>query len=152
METQDPNLQFSVLCLDLVEGEKKPPTLQYLFYELPLPYLPYKIDRFHVVNCWTNGLGRYQQAVRILDSTKTKIVVETGQQAFNLEDPFTPQLMINVFVDIEFTEEGHLWVQTFLNEALILQYPLTVRLVRQGLRIQLPDIESRITQFSTSFA
>lgn len=136
--SKDPALQFSVMCLDLVEEERKPPTLQYLFYELPFPHLPFTMDRFHVINCWSNGQGSYKQAVKILNPSKTKVFIETGEQAFTLEDPFTPQLMINVFADLKFETEGHYWVQNFMNDRLVLEYPLTVRVVGSAPKPQGP--------------
>jgi len=132
MPTKQPSLQFSVMCLDLIEEERKPPTFQYLFYELPFPHLPFRMDRFHVINCWSNGEGQYKQEVKILDPARKEVFIKTGEQNFNLEDPFTPQLMINVFADLEFKEQGHYWVQTFLNDKMVLEYPLTVRLVETG--------------------
>lgn len=138
MMTRDPALQFSVMCLDLVEEERKPPTLQYLFYELPFPHLPFRIGKFHVINCWSNGEGNYRQAVKILTPTRGKTFIETGEQTFSLEDSYTPQLMINVFADIEFQEEGHYWVQNYLNGKLVLEYPLTVRLVDGGSKAKAP--------------
>lgn len=126
---QIPSLQFSVMCLDLIEEERKPPTFQYLFYELPFPHLPFRLDRFHVINCWTNGEGQFRQSTKILNPAKTKTFIGTGEQQFVLEDPYTPQLMINVFADLEFTEAGHYWVQNFLNGTLVLEYPLSVRLI-----------------------
>ncbi len=126
---KEPSLQFSVMCLDLVEEERKPPTLQYLFYELPFPHLPFRMDRFHVINCWANGEGSYKQAVKILKPDRSTLFIETGEQTFSLENAFTPQLMINVFADLEFQEEGHYWIQNFLNSKLVVEYPLTVRLV-----------------------
>lgn len=132
MPPKQPSLQFSVMCLDLIEEERKPPTFQYLFYELPFPHLPFRMDRFHVINCWSNGEGQYKQEVKILVPSRKEVFIKTGEQTFNLEDPFTPQLMINVFADLEFKEQGHYWVQTFLNEKVVLEYPLTVRLVDTG--------------------
>jgi len=132
MATKDPALQFSVMCLDLVEEERKPPTLQYLFYELPFPNLPFQMDRFHVINCWSNGQGQFKQSVKIMNPARTKVFIETGEQNFTLEDPYTPQLMINVFADLRFEQEGHYWVQSFLNDKLVLEYPLTVRVVASG--------------------
>lgn len=129
---KDPSLQFSVMCLDLVEEERKPPTLQYLFYELPFPHLPFRMDRFHVINCWANGQGQFKQSVKILNPSKSKVFIETGEQNFALEDPYTPQLMINVFADLEFQQDGHYWLQNFLNDRLVLEYPLTVRVVDSG--------------------
>ncbi|MCL5054474.1 MAG: hypothetical protein M1169_00810 [Firmicutes bacterium] len=135
-----PSLQFSVMCLDLLEEEQRPPTLQYLFYELPFPQLPFRMDKFHVINAWANGSGNFSQSVKILDPTRTKTFVETGEQTFSLEDTYTPQLMINVFAELEFQEEGHYWVQNYLNNQLVLEYPLTIRLLEGGkVQPQKPD-------------
>jgi hypothetical protein len=142
-----PSLQFSVTCL-AVDDEKGPPTLQYLFYELPFPAFPFQMERFYIVNCWTNGHGEYRQAVRIVDSSKTRILVDTGAQAVPLPDPYTPFMAINQIADLRFTEAGPYWVQTFLNDTLVLQYPVTVRLAAGDIRIQPPDAAARIRRFS----
>jgi hypothetical protein len=142
MAIQTPSLQFSVMCLDLVEEEKRPPTLQYLFYELPFPSLPFQMDRFHVINCWANGIGDFKQSVKILTPSKDKVFIETGEQAFTLEDPYTPQLMINVFQELQFEEEGHYWVQNFLDGKLVLEYPLTIRVIQSAK--QEPKLETKL--------
>ena len=152
---QPPNLQFSVLCLNLIE-EGGPPTLQYLFYELPLPELPYKVERFFIINCWINGRGQFRQSIRILDPSGTRKLVDTGDQVLELADSFTPQLMINQLVALSFTEPGPHWVQVYLDGNLALQYPLTIRLAvpekkRPGVpvELQLPESDAHITRFST---
>lgn len=144
MAPQLPSLQFSVMCLDVIEADNLPPTLQHLFYELPLPSLPFKVNRFYVVNCWVCGLGQFQQSVRIRDAAR--MLVQTGEQSFVLENPHMPHLMINMFTDVTFTEGGLYWVQNFLNGALVLEYPLTVR--RVGVRIQPPTEDARLTRFT----
>lgn len=142
MSTKSPALQFSVMCLDLLEEERKPPSLQYLFYELPFPHLPFHMDRFHVINCWSNGTGDYKQSVKILVPDRSKTFIETGEQTFSLEDPYTPQLMINVFADLEFQQDGHYWVQNFLGSQLVLEYPLTIRLVEGGTKSAPPQAKT----------
>jgi len=145
---QDPVLQFSVTCLDLLEPEKGPPTFQYLFYELPLPALPFRMERFYIINCWINGHGQFRQSIRIVDTTKTKKLLDTGPQEFALGDPFTPWMAINQVVEFTFAEAGSYWIQTFLNEILVREYPLTVRLTAGGVRIQPPGSDARIRRFS----
>jgi hypothetical protein len=151
---QRPNLQFSILCLNLIE-EGGPPTLQYLFYELPLPKLPYKVDRFFIVNCWINGRGQFRQSVRILDPSTTRKLVDTGDQSLVLEDLSTPQLMINQIMDLPVAEPGPHWVQVYLDGELALQYPLTIRLAVPAkklpgvpVELQLPESDPHITRFS----
>lgn len=126
MSATEPSLQFSVTCLEVIE-DKGPPTLRYLFYELPLPVLPHGID-FYLANCWANGLGSFEQSVKILYPDRIKILVETGEKSFVLGDPYTPFMAIFRFSEIQFSEEGRYWIQNYLNGKLILEYPVTVRL------------------------
>lgn len=122
-----PSLQFSVMCLNLIEESGKPPTLQHVLYDLPFRHLPFRMDRFYIINCWTNGEGQFQQSVKIMNPARTQTFIETGEQAFTLEGSYTPQWMINAFANLEFSERGCYWVEVCLNGKLILDYPLPVR-------------------------
>ncbi len=147
-----PDLQFSVTCLNL-DDKEGPPTFQYLFYELPLPALPFKLDRFFLLNCWINGVGQFRHSVRILNPSRTKTLIDTGDQTFVLTDAHTPQLMINHITDFMASEAGPHWVQTYLDGRMILEYPVTVRVAekkRPGIPVmlQLPIPDAHITRFS----
>jgi hypothetical protein len=135
-----------------VEEEKNgPPTLRYLFYELPFPVLPFHLDRFFVVNGWANGHGQFMQSVRIVDSTRTKTLLDTGSQAFSLKQRYEP-FMVNSQIDgLVFSEEGVHWVQTYLGEDLVLEYPLTIRMVAGTIKIQPPDAVARPKRFTADF-
>jgi hypothetical protein len=139
-----PVLQFSVLCLNLVEEANRPPTLQHLFYELPCPQLPMRMKRFHLVNGWTNGQGRFAQMVRILHPDRTQILVQTGDQEVALENSECFQLIVNVFAEIQFIAAGTYWVQCFLDGELVLEYPLTVRLVQDPKNLLLAELVQRL--------
>jgi hypothetical protein len=124
-----PSLQFSVPCLEVTPGEdstdQEPPSLKYLFYELPFPSFPYQAS-FYIVNGWCRGRGRHYQVVKILGPDR-KAIVETPQQDFELPDETTPFMAINRFEGIPFERPGTYWVQVFLGEQQSLEYPLTVR-------------------------
>lgn len=153
-----PLLQFSVPCLEVLEkgsdweqflkgmgvethlqskGDGRPPTFAYLFYELPFPSFPVVCPRFYINNAWCSGKGTFAQEIKILLPDKQTVLVETGKQEFTLEEPYTPQLLINIFDGVEFKEQGHYWIQVLLDGSAVLQYPLTIRLA-QKLGVQGP--------------
>jgi hypothetical protein len=120
-----PALQFSVPCLEVVDQEGKPPSFNYLFYELPLPEFPFKVD-FYVANGWCNGKGKFVQSMSILKPDKTTMV-ETGDQPFELKEAITPFMAVNFFQGIVFEQPGTYWFRVNLAGRKVLEYPLTVR-------------------------
>jgi hypothetical protein len=142
-DRQRPSLQFSVMCLNLIE-EGGPPTLQYLFYELPLPELPYKMERFYVVNCWINGRGQFKQSIRILDPSKTRELVDTGEQPLILDDPSTPMMITNQVEGLSISETGVYWIQSYLDGNLVLQYPLTIRIAAREKKLPGVPVELQL--------
>ena len=120
-----PSLQFSVPCLEITDESGKPPSLNYLFYDLPLPELPYVIT-FFVANGWCNGKGSFYQRMKILNSDKTTALVETGKQDFVLKDVAEPFMAVNEFKQIRFEKDGTYWFQIFLGDRKVLEYPITI--------------------------
>lgn len=123
--TGTPALQFSVPCLEVEDTEGKPPSFRYLFYELPLPEFPYKVD-FFVANGWCNGKGQHVQSMQILKADKN-VLVETGNQPFELKEAGTPFMAVNFFQGIVFEQPGTYWFRVNLGGRKVLEYPLTVR-------------------------
>ncbi len=143
-----PSLQFSIPCFQVREDEGKPPSFEFIFYELPFPRFPfppreddpehekYK-DRwtnwgFFVANGWCNGKGDFIQSMQIVKPDKKTVLVATGDQPFTLADNNTPFMAINFFQGIRFEEAGIHWIQVFLNNELVLEYPLTIRKAETG--------------------
>jgi len=124
-----PSLQFSVPCLEVVDTEGKPPSFNYLFYELPLPEFPFKVV-FYVANGWCNGRGQFVQSMQILKPDKTPLV-QTGDQPFELKEPNTPFMAVNYFQGIVFDAPGVYQFRINLGGQKILEYPLTVRHVEK---------------------
>jgi len=123
--TGGPSLQFSVPCLEIVDTEGKPPSFNFLFYELPLPEFPFKVD-FYVANGWCNGQGKFIQSMQILKPDKTTMV-ETGDQPFELKESVTPFMAVNYFQGIVFEKPGTYWFRVNLAGRKVLEYPMTVR-------------------------
>jgi len=122
---QLPVLQFSVPCLEVRESAGKPPDLMSLFYELPLPQFPYKTD-FTVANSWCKGSGQFRQSMRILLPNK-RVLVETGDQPFQLTSRLVPFMAINRFEGIVFEHPGVHTFEVYLEGAKVFSYPINVR-------------------------
>lgn len=123
---QLPMLQFSVPCLEVTESEGKPPDLLSLFYELPLAQFPFKTE-FTVANCWCKGSGKFRQSMRILLPNK-KVLVETGDQPFQLTSTLVPFMAVNRFEGIVFEHPGVHTFEVYLEGARVFSYPINVRL------------------------
>ena len=124
-----PALQFSVPCLEVVDEESKPPSFNYLFYELPLPELPFQVS-FYVANGWCNGKGSFVQKMEIIKPDKHTALVQTGDQPFQLTDSATPFMAVNFFQNIQFPEAGTYWFRVYLGGKKIIEYPMTVRVAK----------------------
>lgn len=137
-----PYLQFSVPCANVPE-EEGPPSFRSVFLELPHPqyHLNFPKRGFFIANGWCNGVGNFCQEIRILQPDKEKMLISTGKQDFELKEPQTPFMAVNLF-QIVFAQPGKYWVQVYLgestgkdpqgkpqstNDQLVIEYPLIVR-------------------------
>jgi hypothetical protein len=124
-----PSLQFSVPCLAVTEDDKGPPSFNRIFYELPFPEFPFRFPKpgFFIANGWCNGQGNFVQSMRILTPEK-KVLIETGNQPFELKEVETPFMAINLFQDLPFEKPGTYWIHIYLDGELAVEYPMVVRL------------------------
>jgi len=121
-DVKRPVLQFSIPCLEL-ETEDRPPVFSYVFYELPYPNSPVS---FYIANGWSNGYGSFVQEI-VIKKPSGSVFVSTGKQDFELKNTNTPQLMVNFFKDMQFSEFGDYIVEVYLNEEKVIEYPIIVR-------------------------
>jgi hypothetical protein len=127
-----PSLQFSVPCFYVDEEDGGPPSFKRIFYELPSPTFPLKFpddSGFFIANGWCNGKGSFSQSMRILKPDKKSVLIETGEQPFDLNENITPFMAINYFQGIAFPEPGTYWIQVFLSGDMKLEYPMDIRKV-----------------------
>ena len=151
--TKRPALQFSVPCLEVSE-DKGPPSFKYIFYELPFPQFPFKFPEnagFFIANGWCNGKGEFRQRMKIFgpkgkggpppasmglepgtDMGGDAPLVDTKDQPFSLKERETPFMAINFIQGFEFREPGTYRIQILLNEEVVLEYPMVVRLAEPG--------------------
>ena len=125
-ETISPRLQFSVPSLGFDES-KGPPTLKFVFFELPLDSLPYRFPEtagFFITNCWVRGEGEFEQ--RILIKCGDEVVVDTPPRPFELEDAGSPYMAVTFVQGVEFRKAAEHEIEIYLGEELVLSYPIQI--------------------------
>lgn len=126
-EVVEPFLQYSVLSLGFDET-KGPPSFVFVFYELPLDHFPYRFPEtagFFITNGWVGGQGEFQQRLTI-EGPNGKLLLDTGDRPFTLDDPKTPYLSVHFIQGIEFPAAGEHQVEVHLNGAPVMKYPFQV--------------------------
>ena len=121
-----PNLQFSVPYLSEGDDERIRSFVG-IFYELPFPEFPTPKFSFFVANGWCNGKGKFRQKMRLLNPDRKTAIIETPEQDFDLKDTTTPFMAVNYFAEMMLQQPGTYWFQTFLNGALVLEFPMVAR-------------------------
>lgn len=123
-----PRLQFSIPCLQ-VDEEKGPPSFMYVFYEIPLPEIPFTFpdkEGFFIANGWCNGVGDYTQRLKILNPDRS-VAADTQDQPFKLKSKEEPFMAVNYLQGMHFAKAGTYTIQVYLKNELVLEYPLPVR-------------------------
>ncbi len=126
-----PKLQFSVPCFEVDYKSGKPPSLYYMFYDLPFPELPRTVN-FNIVNGWIGGQkdsGLYQEIYILQPDGSTHLA--SGQQKLEFVDQNTPFMLVNSFPKIPFETAGLYNVSVRLSGKEVLRYPISVREVGQ---------------------
>ena len=129
-----PYLQYSVPSLEVFIDERGwLPSFNRIFYELPFPEFPFKFPGkgFFVANGWSNGEGTFTQKIKILGPDHQTVIVDSGSKTFELKNADIAFVGVNFLQEVQFEKPGIYWIQVLLNEELLLEYPMTVRL-REG--------------------
>ncbi len=102
-------------------GKEKPiaeiPVLQFS--------VPCVIPQFFIVNRWINGIGEFEQIVKILDPD-LKEVTKSESQKFKIDSKAKSADLFSGFININFEKVGVYWISVELNGDMILSYPLPV--------------------------
>lgn len=119
-----PNLQFSVICDDVRREDNGKLILLGLFEVVGAPKYPAIHSRLFVINRWCKGEGQFSQKIRIAGSRDNSMVLQTEPQPFCLKDIDSNHTLISEFNNVKFPEPGKYWVEVFLDNQLVLNYPL----------------------------
>jgi hypothetical protein len=118
-----PILQFSVLCDGVAKGQAGKPVFVGVFDNFVRTGV---IAQFFIVNRWIYGKGKFKQKIDIKDPDLKKNVVEIPDQEFYLLNETSPANVITALVNAKFEKPGVYWVEVYLNNELMMSYPLPV--------------------------
>lgn len=123
-KTEQPTLQFSVLCDGIATPEEmnKKPVFIGVFSNLVKPMV---IPQFFIVNRWINGLGEHEQTIRILDPD-LKEIAKTVKQKFSLASKVNAADIFSGFVNLSFPKAGVYWIKVEIDGKTAMAYPLPV--------------------------
>lgn len=125
-----PNLQFSVLCDDVRREDNGKFILIGLFEAINAKNFPTTHPILFVVNRWCKGEGEFTQKIRIVNTKDKKIVFQTEEQPFALEDIDRHHTLISRFNNLIFPTTGKYWLEVFLDGDLVLNYPIMLKEVK----------------------
>lgn len=122
-----PNLQFSVMCDDVRREDNGKFMLLGIFEAINAKEFPARHHTLFVANRWCKGEGSFTQKIRIINTKDKAVVLQTEEQPFQLSDIDTHHTIISRFNNLLFPDPGKYWVEVFLNNELILNYPIMLR-------------------------
>ncbi|MFP4497169.1 MAG: hypothetical protein ACLFQV_03065, partial [Vulcanimicrobiota bacterium] len=69
----------------------------------------------------------FKQKIRILNPDKKTALMETPDQEFELKETKTPFMAVNYFAEVVIQKPGTYWFQNFLNNKLVMEFPMEAR-------------------------
>jgi hypothetical protein len=122
-----PNLQFSVVCDDVRREDNGKFMLLGIFEAINAKEFPARHHTLFVANRWCKGEGSFTQKIHMIDAGSKKIVFQTEEQPFQLADIDMHHTIISRFNNLLFENPGKYWIEVFLNNELILNYPIMLK-------------------------
>ncbi|OGW77191.1 MAG: hypothetical protein A3C51_04420, partial [Omnitrophica bacterium RIFCSPHIGHO2_02_FULL_46_20] len=98
-----------------------------IFEAINAKEFPARHHTLFVANRWCKGEGSFTQKIRIINTKDKAVVFQTEEQPFQLSDIDTHHTIISRFNNLLFPDPGKYWVEVFLNNELILNYPIMLR-------------------------
>ena len=124
-----PNLQFSVVCDDVRREDNGKFMLLGIFEAINAKEFPARHHTLFVANRWCKGEGSFTQKIRMIDAGSKRVVLQTEEQPFQLADIDAHHTIISRFNNLLFENPGKYWVEIFMNNELILNYPIMLKQV-----------------------
>lgn len=127
-----PDLQSAILCDDVRQERNGKFMLIGLFDAIVIPQLPVRYPRLFMVTRWCSGEGEFFQHSRMLKPDMSTTLVEGQKIPVRLPNTEATATNVEVFLNVEFLEEGTHWVEVLLDGDLKIRYPLRVNIVKQA--------------------
>jgi len=125
-----PDLQSAILCDDVRQERNGKFMLIGLFDAIVIPQLPVRYPRLFMVTRWCSGEGEFLQRSRILKPDMNSTLVEGQKIPVRLPNPEATATNVEVFLNVEFQNEGTHWVEILLDDDLKIRYPLRVSIAK----------------------
>jgi hypothetical protein len=126
MQPVIPDLQSAILCDDVRQERNGKFILIGLFDAIVIQGLPVRYPRLFMVTRWCSGEGEFKQRSRILRPDQATTLVEGQNIPVRLPNPESTATNVEVFLNVEFQQEGTHWVEVLLDNDLKIRYPLRV--------------------------
>jgi len=117
-----PTLQFSVPCDGFGRGPNNKPVFVGVFSSILRPSV---IPQFFILNRWINGLGEFEQRVKILD-LELKQIAQSELRKFSLDSKAKSADIGEGFININFEKSGVYWIVTELDGESAMSFPMPV--------------------------
>jgi hypothetical protein len=124
-----PNLQFSVVCDDVRREDNGKFMLVGIFEAINAVKFPATHNTLFVANRWCKGEGSFTQKIRIINTKDKGLIFQTEEQPFQLSDIDAHHTIISRFNNLIFPDPGKYWVEIFLNNELMLNYPIMLKIM-----------------------
>lgn len=124
-----PILQFSVLCDGIAKTTNNKLILIGAFNRAK----PKIINQFFIVNRWIYGKGTFKQKI-IVKNPRLENVTSTQDLEFTLKEEFQSTDIIEGFVNTNLEQEGIYWIEIYLENKLVISYPLPVHNINNNLK------------------
>lgn len=120
--TEKPTLQFSVPCDGVAKGPNNKPVFVGIFSSILRPSI---IPQFFIANRWINGIGEFEQVVKILNQ-ELKELAKSEPQKFKLDSKAKAADLFSGFINMNFDKSGVYWIVVEINGDSVMSYPLPV--------------------------
>jgi hypothetical protein len=127
-----PDLQSSIICDDVRQERNGKFILIGLFDAIGAPELPLRYPRLFAVTRWCSGEGEFVQHTRILNPDLSTVLIEGKDIPVKLPHAESSATNVEVFVNVEFQQEGTYWIEILLDGDIKIRYPLGVKRVQQS--------------------
>ena len=125
-----PDLQSAILCDDVRQERNGKFILIGLFDAIVIPQLPVRYPRLFMVTRWCSGEGEFFQRSRILKPDMSTTLVGGQKIPVRLPGAEATATNVEVFLNVEFRDEGTHWVEIMLDDDLKIRYPLRVNIAK----------------------
>ncbi len=126
-----PNCQASILCEDIRREITGMQTLVGVINAVPAPQVPIGFLKLCLWTRWCNGVGEFKQTAKLL-APDEKILGESSV-TFRLKEMEAMATNVNVFTSIQFKELGVYHIEIYIDDQLMLRYPVPV------VQVQMPS-------------